>query len=151
MVCSRWVSSGTIDSEIAVTHRRTQQFRPIVRIAEISRARGGGDQVPGGVKADIGTKSKVVVVIIGDALSKNQLEHEAILFEEWQAPCARNRNPICPRMPRQIQHSLVRHDTTYVPKERRRVDMPMAVLISIKSDEIRERGAAYRNAELGTE
>src|SRR4029077_6544484 len=94
--------------------------------------------------------AEVVVIVIRDSLSKDQLEHKVVVFERRKPPCARKRRTVRAGVPCQVEHLLVRHDATDVPEESGRVNMAAIIFIAVKSDQIRKLRGADGNTKLGT-
>src|SRR5437879_6486152 len=95
MVGGPGITGRTVDPQISVTHRAAEDLCPIVCISELSGTCRCRYQASVRVEADIGSQAEVVVIVIRDSLSKDQLKYQAIVLERRKTPCAGQGCAVC--------------------------------------------------------
>src|SRR4051812_1723170 len=108
-----------------------------MRIPELDGSGRRRYQVSVGRKPDIGSQTKVVVIVIRNSFADNALKDQAVLGVT-QSPNARKRSSDSEDMPAQIRDCRVRDDAAYVAKECGTMQVAMLVLIAIKANQVRK-------------
>src|SRR5258708_38742504 len=103
MVSGTGVRCRTVDSHIPITHSAEEDLRPIVCIPELSGACGRGYEVSVCREANIRSQAEVVVIVIRDSLSINQVKHYIVIFDTRESPYTGRRHPLCAYMPFQLR------------------------------------------------
>ena len=79
MVSGTGVRCRTVDPQISITHSAAEDLRPIVCIPELSGTCWRGYQVSVCSEAEIRSQAEVVVIVIRDSLSKDQLKYHIVV------------------------------------------------------------------------
>jgi hypothetical protein len=102
-------------------------------------------------EAHIRSQTEVVVIVIRDSLSKNQLKDHVVVFERRKAPNTGQRHAVRTCVPSQIEHLFIRHDSADISEQSGGVKVAVIVFVTVEADQIRKLRGANRRAELGAE
>src|SRR5271166_3419669 len=75
------VGRGTVDPQVTITQAGAEFACPVVCESKLPGAGWSGDQVTLGIKSHVGSQTEVIVVVVRDSLSENELKLNTVFFE----------------------------------------------------------------------